>query len=93
MFLLVYNLIRVPMLAAARRQGVNVNRLSFADALAWLWLGDLGSPLLPQPRVNPRRKPRLESRVIKRQKKEFPYMTRPRAELKAQLRERYCDMS
>ena len=26
---------------------------------------------------------------IKRQKKEFPYMTKPRAELKAQLREKY----
>ena len=90
-FLLVYNLIRVLMLAAARRQGVNVNRLSFADALAWLRLGDLGS--LPALKVNPRRKPRLEPRAIKRQKKEFPYMTRPRAELKAQLREKHCDMS
>lgn len=32
-FLLVYNLIRILMLKAARRQRVNVNRLSFADAL------------------------------------------------------------
>src|SRR4051812_26043209 len=40
-FLLVYNLIRIVMLAAARRQRVNVNRISFADALAWLCLGDV----------------------------------------------------
>ena len=40
-FLLVYNLIRLLMLRAAWRQGVNVNRLSFADTLAWLRYGDL----------------------------------------------------
>jgi hypothetical protein len=90
-FLLVYNLIRVLMLGAARRQGVNVNRLSFADALAWLRLGDLSS--LPALKTNPLREPRLEPRAIKRQKKEFPYMTRPRAELKAQPREKYCEMT
>ncbi len=33
-FLLVYNLIRLIMLRAAKRQGVNINRLSFADTLA-----------------------------------------------------------
>lgn len=44
MFLLVYNLIRIVMLRAARSQGVKVNRLSFADTLAWLRLGDAASP-------------------------------------------------
>jgi hypothetical protein len=34
-FLLVYNLIRIVMLRAAQVQGVKVNRLSFADTLAW----------------------------------------------------------
>jgi len=33
---MVYNLIRIVMLKAARHQNVNVNRISFADALAWL---------------------------------------------------------
>jgi hypothetical protein len=33
----------------------------------------------------------LEPRAIKRQKKEFHYMTAPRAELKAQLRAKHCD--
>lgn len=89
-FLLVYNLIRMMMLRAARRQGINVTRLSFADTLAWLRHGDL-SDWPPTLKVNPLRTGRLEPRVIKRQKKEFPYMTKPRAELKAQLRARHCD--
>jgi hypothetical protein len=90
-FLLVYNLIRILMLGAAQRQQVNVNRLSFADTLAWLRWGDLTSP--PEFKINPVRSGRLEPRVIKRQKKEYPYMTRPRAELKSQLRASYGDTS
>ena len=89
MFLLVYNLIRVIMLLAARRQRVNVNRVSFADTLAWVRFGRLGAPV--ELVVNPLRPGRLEPRVLKRQKKEFPYMTRPRSELKAQLRAKHCD--
>ncbi len=87
-FLLVYNLIRLLMLKAARRQGVNVNRLSFADTLAWLRLGDIDQ--CPDLIVNPIRSGRLEPRVLKRPKKQFPYMTLPRAILKSQLREKYC---
>jgi hypothetical protein len=89
-FLLVYNLIRVLMLAAARVQRVNVNRLSFADTLAWLRLADLSAGL-PGLKVNPLRPGRLEPRALKRQKKEFPYMTLPRGTLKSQLRARHCD--
>ena len=88
-FLLVYNLIRIVMLRAARSQRVNVNRLSFADTLAWLRHGD--TRVCPELKINPLRPSRLEPRVLKRQKKEFPYMTRPRAELKAQLRATHCD--
>jgi hypothetical protein len=88
-FLLVYNLIRILMLRAARRQGVNVNRLSFADTLAWLRHGDLSA--WPDLKINPLRPGRLEPRAIKRQKNKFPYMTRPRAELKSQLRAKYWD--
>jgi hypothetical protein len=86
-FLLVYNLIRMLMLQMARGQRVHVNRLSFADALAWLRLGDLGCP--PRLKVNPLRPGRLEPRAIKRQKKEFPYMTVSRAQLKSQLQATY----
>ena len=90
-FLLVYNLIRIIMLQAARRQGVNVNRLSFADTLAWIRHGDLHHcpPLI----VNPLRSGRLEPRVLKRPKKQFPYMTKPRAVLKAELYEKYGDLA
>jgi hypothetical protein len=76
------------MLRAARRQGVKVHRLSFADTLAWLRFGDLSAPV--NLLVNPLRPTRLEPRVLKRQKKEFPYMTKPRAVLKTQLHEKYC---
>jgi hypothetical protein len=86
-FLIVYNLIRLAMLSAARRQGVHVHRLSFADTLAWLRWGDLEAAV--ELVINPVRKMRLEPRVIKRQKKEFPYMTKPRAVLKAELQEKY----
>ena len=89
-FLLLYNLIRLLMLRAARCQRVNVNRLSFADALAWLRFAEAGAGPPPL-KVNPQREGRLEPRALKRQKKEFPYMTRPRAQLKAELRARYGD--
>jgi len=87
-FLLVYNLIRLLMLKAARRQGVHVNRLSFSDTLAWLRLGHIDQ--CPDLIVNPVRLGRLEPRVLKRPKKQFPYMTLLRAILKSQLREKYC---
>jgi hypothetical protein len=89
-FLLVYNLIRILMLRVARQQRVNVNRLSFADALAWVRLGDV-SCLPSRLKENPLRSARLEPRVLKRQKKEFPYMTVPRAQLKSQLRALHGD--
>ena len=86
-FIMVYNLIRIAMLRAARRQGVNVHRLSFADTLAWLRFGDITSRIALV--VNPLRSARLEPRALKRQKKEFPYMTKPRSVLKAELRAKY----
>ena len=89
MFMLVYNLIRRVMCIAASAQRVNVNRLSFADTLAWLRFGDITT--LCRIKVNPLRPGRLEPRVRKRPKKQFPYMTVPRSLLKAQLRARHCD--
>lgn len=89
MFLLVYNQLRRVMLQAAQLQGVNVNRLSFADTLAWLRHGDIR--VIPQLKINPRRPGRLEPRVLKRAKKQYPYMTATRAELKAQLHALHYD--
>ena len=86
-FLLVYNLIRIIMLQAARRQGVNVTRLSFADTLAWMRHGDLHE--CPALIVNPLCPDRLEPRVIKRQKKVSlydPTTGRTQSTLKAQLK-------
>ena len=89
MFLLVYNLLRRLMLQAARSQGVNVNRLSFADTLAWLRWGDITT--MPIIKINPLRPGRLEPRVLKRAKKQFPYMTKPRATLKLELQAKHRD--
>jgi Transposase DDE domain len=89
MFLLVYNMIRRVMLITARSRHVNVNRLSFANTLAWLRFGDV--TVIGKIKINPWRPGRLEPRVLKRPKKQFPYMTLPRSELKAQLRARHCD--
>ena len=89
MFLLVYNQLRRLMLRAARLQGVNVNRLSFADALAWLRWGDITA--MPTLKINPLRPGRLEPRALKRPKKQFPYMTKPRAQLKAELYAKHKD--
>jgi hypothetical protein len=88
-FLLVYNLIRIVMLNAARRQRVNVNRISFADALSWLRYGDLSLP--PELKINPHRRGRLEPRVLKHSQNRYPYMKQPRRVLKSQLRARHRD--
>lgn len=84
MFLLVYNLVRMTMLEAARRQEVPPERVSFVDALRWLATARPGDEL-PQLVVNPLRPGRLEPRVRKRRPKEFPLMKKPRAVLRQEL--------
>jgi hypothetical protein len=81
MFLLVYNLVRMTVLEAARRQGVPPERISFVDALRWLATAQPGDEL-PDLVVNPHRPGRLEPRVRKRRPKQFPLMKKPRAELR-----------
>jgi hypothetical protein len=81
MFVLVYNLVRMVMRAAARRQQVAIDRISFIDALRWILSAAPGKPL-PKLVVNPARPGRYEPRVRKRRPKQFPLMKRPRAELK-----------
>lgn len=65
MFLLVYNLVRMTMLEAARRQQVAVERISFVDALRWLATAEPGDEL-PELVVNPHRPGRYEPRARKR---------------------------
>ena len=79
-FCLVYNLARLVMLEASRRQGVPPERISFVDALRWLATAAVGDPL-PSLVVNPHRPNRVEPRVRKRRPKQYPLMTRPRHEL------------
>jgi len=85
-FALVYNLVRVVLQAASRRQHRSIVRLSHIDAFRWLASANEGEAL-PKIVVNPDRPDRVEPRVVKRRPKEYDRMTRPRAELRRQLRE------
>jgi Transposase DDE domain len=81
MFAIVYNLVRLTMLEASRRQGVPLDRISFVDSLRWLRdtpAGELLTDLL----VNPSRQNRIEPRVLKRRMKEYNLMNRPRQKLR-----------
>jgi len=84
LFALAYNLVRLVMLHSAHARHVEVQRLSFVDALRWV-----AAPLTCVPLthllVNPFRPGRLEPRVKKRRPKEFPFMTKARALLRQQL--------
>ena len=86
-FVLVYNLVRLVMLKAARRQRVRPARLSFIDALRWLQ-PPKPTRSLPELIVNPERPGRVEPRCIKRHMKEYDLMTRPREELRKRLKKR-----
>lgn len=77
-YALVYNLVRLVMLDAAGRQGVEPSRLSFIDALRWLACADADEPP-PRLKVNPQREGRWEPRLIKRRpSRAYPFMTLPR---------------
>lgn len=83
-FALIYNLVRQVMLAAAGRQHVDVERISFIDALRWLTHAQPGDKLC-QLVVNPHRPFRIEPRVRKRRPKQYPLMTQPRDVLRKKL--------
>jgi hypothetical protein len=85
-FVLVYNLVRAVMIQAAARQGVGVERLSFADALHWLRHARPDDPLPTLLRV-PHRPGRVEPRAVKRRPKPYPLMNRPREQWRRQLRQ------
>ena len=82
MFALAYNLVRLLMCEAAKRQGVSVERISFIDALRALAHADLDAPF-PTLIVNPERPNRREPRLIKRRPKPFHYLKEPRANYRA----------
>jgi len=84
-FGIVYNLVRVTMLEAARRQEVPVARVSFADTLRWLRHARPGDAM-PGLIVNPHRPRRAEPRVVKRRAKPHDLMNKPRHELRKRLK-------
>lgn len=83
-YAIVYNLARVVMLEASRRQGVPLARISFVDALRWLSSSSTGTTL-PDLVVNPHRPGRAEPRCKKRRAKKHPYMIQPRSVLRKRL--------
>jgi Transposase DDE domain len=83
-FAMVYNLVHMVMLQSAILQHTAVERISFLDALRWFGAPSTGMPLVGLI-VNPIRPNRLEPRVKKRRPKSFPFMIRPRQELRQQL--------
>jgi hypothetical protein len=84
MYALVYNLIRLVMLEASRRQSVAVERISFVDAARWL-AQTMREAVPLKLRVNPNRPHRVEPRAIKRRPKEYDRLNRPRQELRNRL--------
>jgi hypothetical protein len=89
-YVLVYNLVCMVMLEAARRQGVPVARISFVDALRWLAHAPPNRPLSALV-VNPDRPNRLEPRVVKRRMKPYTLMRQPRKTLRqALIREQHA---
>lgn len=77
MYALIYNLVRQVMLAAAQRQRVPVERLSFIDAVRWLAEAVRGAVELKL-RLVPERPGRIEPRAVKRRPKEYDRLNKPR---------------
>ena len=84
MFAVAYNLVRLVMLQAARRQDVLLDRISFIDALRWLRDAKPETTLSPLV-INPYRPDRIEPRVLKRRMKEYNLMNEPRTNLRNAL--------
>jgi hypothetical protein len=84
MFAIAYNLVRLVMLEAARRQNIPLDRISFIDALRWL-RDAKAHTVLTELVVNPSRPDRIEPRVLKRRMKEYTLMTKPRRQLRKAL--------
>jgi Transposase DDE domain len=85
MYLAAYNLVRLAMLAAAQRQQVSVDRISFADAMRWLLARILGHSGVQRLIVNPHRPGRSQLRVIRRRLKEYPLLKKSRREAEAEI--------
>jgi hypothetical protein len=83
-FAIVYNLVRMVIWHSAMLQHINVEHISFLDALRWLGTPHTGMSLMALI-VNPKRPHRVEPRVKKRRPKSFPFMIKPRQKLRQQI--------
>ncbi len=81
MYALVYNLIHALMMRAAIRQGVEVERISFIDALRWLICATPGEELADL-LINPTRPGRYEPRLVKGARRSYGKMRFPRQRMR-----------
>jgi hypothetical protein len=84
MFAVAYNLVRLVMLEASRRQNVPLDRISFIDALRWLRDAKHDTALTAL-LIVPARPNRIEPRVLKRRMKKYTLMKKPRPQLRKAL--------
>ena len=73
------------MCRAAAAQGVAPHRISFIDAARWLLSADPGEAL-PDLMVNPDRPERHEPRAIKDRQDTYTKLSRPRKQMRKELR-------
>jgi hypothetical protein len=84
-YALVYNLVHLVMAKAAARRHVPPDRISFIDTVRWLLCAEPGEDL-PDLLINPRRPDRHEPRVVKDIMDTYTKMSRPRNELRKELK-------
>lgn len=86
-YALVYNLVRQVILAAAEKQQVPVDRISFVDPARWLAESKYGHrPLKLE--LAPSRPGRAEPRAVKRRPKQYDRLNRPRRRYRKRLKNR-----
>jgi len=83
-YCIIYNLVRLVMIEAAKKLKLPLKRISFCDAARWI-LESLSEVRPLNIVVLPVRPGRREPRVKKRRDKSYPYMIKPRAELKEMM--------
>jgi hypothetical protein len=92
-YLIVYNLIRLTMLSAAAKQKVEVQRMSFIDAMRWVAARMIGLQGVEKLIVNPDRAGRTQLRVIRRRSKEYDWLLVPRREKEAEIRRKQAGIA
>ena len=79
-FVILYNLVRQVIAAAAASQGVPPDRISFTDAMNWLLWSEPGEEL-PELTVNPVRTRPAHPRALKHGHQKYARMAKPREQL------------